>query len=227
MKTQIRIASLFLFMVLCLMLTAGSAFAQALYDNGAINGTISGYEIDGDLTVSDSFTLAGNSNITGFNFGVWVVQGETPLTVNWSITSQENGGTLFGSGTTDLTNVFHNSHNSGGDSYTYNIFDSSASISLNLGPGQYWLNLNNGTGSEQGLGMYWDINAGAGCGGSDGSGANCPSLASFNLVGTIPSESFTINGSNGGGFTPEPSSFALFGSGVLGLARVLRRRLMG
>ncbi len=66
MKTQLRIASLFLFMVLCLTLTAGSAFAQALYDNGAINGTINGYEIDGDLTVSDSFTLAGNSNITGF-----------------------------------------------------------------------------------------------------------------------------------------------------------------
>jgi PEP-CTERM motif len=227
MKTQLRIASFSLFIVLCLTLATGSAFAQALYDNGAINGKGVAFEIDGAITVSDSFTLAGNSSVTGFDFGVWVLQGETPLTVDWSITSNPRGGTVYGSGTANLTNVFHNSYNAGGDSYTFNIFDSSASISLDLGPGNYWLNLNNGTGDEGGLGMYWDINSGTGCGGSDGHGADCPSLATTNLVGTIPSESFTINGSDGGGSTPEPSSFALFGSGVLGLAGVLRRRLIG
>jgi hypothetical protein len=35
-------------------------------------------------------------------------------------------------------------------------------------------------------------------------------------------ESFTLTG---GGTTPEPSSILLFGSGILGLAGVLRRKL--
>ena len=39
----------------------------------------------------------------------------------------------------------------------------------------------------------------------------------------LPSEAFTITG--GTGTTPEPSSIMLFGSGILGLAGVLRRKL--
>ncbi len=225
MKWQLFIAHLSIFTGLCLALTVSPAAAQALYDNGPINGKLTGFEIDGDITVSNSFTLASYSGITGFDFGVWVLQGEKPLTADWSITSKPDGGTVYGTGTANLSNVFHNSQNSGGDSYTYDIFDSSASISLNLGPGNYWLNLNNGTGTEGGLGMYWDINAGAGCGGSDGQGANCPSLATANIVGTIPSESFTING--GSGTTPESSTLTLFGSGILGLGGFLRRRFLG
>jgi hypothetical protein len=54
-------------------------------------------------------------------------------------------------------------------------------------------------------------------------------------VGTIPSESFTVLGSEGStttststtttGTVPEPSSIMLFGSGILGLVGMLRRRL--
>jgi PEP-CTERM motif len=47
------------------------------------------------------------------------------------------------------------------------------------------------------------------------------------VLGTIPSETFTLTGTTGsGGTTPEPASILLFGSGVLGIAGVLRRRLM-
>ena len=62
-----------------------------------------------------------------------------------------------------------------------------------------------------------------GCGGSGG-GANCPSQAWDNGVGTIASEAFTISGTTTG-TTPEPSAIMLFGSGILGLAGVLRRKL--
>jgi hypothetical protein len=71
--------------------------------------------------------------------------------------------------------------------------------------------------------VYWDENSGAGCGGTGG-GANCPASASESSVGTIPSEDFTIGGGSGG-TTPEPSSIMLFGSGILGLAGLLRRKL--
>jgi hypothetical protein len=43
-------------------------------------------------------------------------------------------------------------------------------------------------------------------------------------VGTIPSEAFTINESVTG-ITPEPSGIVLFGSGQIGLAGILRRKL--
>ncbi|MGB8769522.1 MAG: PEP-CTERM sorting domain-containing protein, partial [Candidatus Korobacteraceae bacterium] len=61
-----------------------------------------------------------------------------------------------------------------------------------------------------------------------------PSAAYHNLLGAVPSESFTITGgstttssttTSTTGTTPEPSSIMLFGSGILGLAGVLRRKL--
>jgi len=78
----------------------------------------------------------------------------------------------------------------------------------------YWLNLYNAT-VPSGDPVYWDENSGVGCG-----GAGCPSMASESSVGSIAGEAFTIGGS-----TPEPSSIMLFGSGILGLAGLLRRKL--
>jgi len=66
--------------------------------------------------------------------------------------------------------------------------------------------------------VAWDENSGIGC-----SSPGCPSEPSGNFEGTIPSESFTVNDSNGP--TPEPGSVFLFASGIVGLAGVLRRRL--
>ena len=67
-----------------------------------------------------------------------------------------------------------------------------------------------------------------------GTGTGCPSSARESAVGTIPSESFDIRGNVmagndnlAPGQTPEPSSIMLLGSGMLGLAGILRRRLMG
>jgi len=81
-----------------------------------------------------------------------------------------------------------------------------------LNAGTYWLNLMNAV-VPSGDPVYWDENSG-------------PSSASENSVGTIPSEAFTINYSTCcGPTTPEPSSIMLFGSGILGLAGLLGRKL--
>ena len=87
-----------------------------------------------------------------------------------------------------------------------------------LSAGTYWLNLYNAT-VASGDPVYWDENSGVGC-----QSSGCPSQASESALGTIPSEAFTIN-PGGNGSTPEPSSIMLFGSGLLGLAGLLRRKL--
>ena len=43
--------------------------------------------------VSDTFE-ADSSQVNGFMFGTWEFPGDVMLTVDWSITSGENGGTI-------------------------------------------------------------------------------------------------------------------------------------
>ena len=161
-------------------------------------------------------------------FGVWEFPGDSLSSIDWSITSGENGGTVYGSGTATKSGS-----NSGGslsdkfittNQYGYDIDMATVSGiavgsgSGNLPAGTYWLNLQNAT-VPSGDPVYWDENSGAGC-----KSNGCPSSASESSVGTIPSEAFTIN-TGSTGTTPEPSSIMLFGSGILGLAGLLRRRL--
>ncbi len=202
-----RIAAL---TVLCLALAAIPAVAQ--YDNGPINGTTDAWTINFGYVVSDTFTTSGGS-VNNISFGVWEFPGDTMSTVDFSITATENG-TGVG-GTRNVTDKFISTNQ-----YGYNI----DVISFNTGgvplnAGTYWLNLYNAV-VPSGDPVYWDENSGKGCGGS-----GCPSSASESALGTIPSEAFTIGGSGTSGTTPEPSSIMLFGSGILGLAGVLRRKL--
>ena len=129
-----------------------------------------------------------------------------------------NGGTTLGSGTAsgaNLTDQFISTNQFG-----YDIDKITASgLNVGLNAGTNWLNLQNAV-VPSGDPVYWDENGGVGC-----QSPGYPSQAYEISVGTIPSEAFTIYGSISS--TPEPSSIMLFGSGILGLAGVLRRRLMG
>ena len=195
-----RIASL---VILSLALVAIPAWADT-YNNGPINGTTDAWTINFGYVVSDTFTLTAAGTVNTIAFGVWEFPGDTMSTVDWTITAAENG---EGVGlTSNVTDKFISTNQ-----YGYNI----DLITFNTGgvplaAGTYWLNLYNAT-VPSGDPVYWDENSG-------------PSQASESAIGTIPSEAFTIN-PGGNNSTPEPSSIMLFGSGILGLAGMLRRKL--
>ena len=211
---KMRIASLSL---LALCLAVVPAVAQTdIYDNGAINGTTDAWTINFGFTVSDSFTLGSASTVSGLSFGAWLTPGDILESAEVSITSSEFGGTSFFDGVVNFSQGGCSSNQFG-----FNVCTETGSFSgPALNAGTYWLNLNNAV-VNTGDPIYWDENSG-------------PSSASQNSLGTIPSESFTLLGGSGPGpgstgpgatSTPEPSSIMLFGSGILGLAGVLRRKL--
>jgi len=208
--------------ILCLTLAATPALAQIWgYDNGPINGNTDAWTINFGYIVSDTFTAGGSVDnynyVAGFSFGVWEYPGDKALAVGWSITSGENSGTVYGSGQANVSDQFLSTN-----SYGYDI-DLLTVTGLNVAVTQgttYWLNLQNAV-TSFGDPLFWDENSGVGC-----KGSGCPSMASESSVGTIPGEAFTISGAClGFNCTPEPSSIMLFGSGILGVAGVLRRKL--
>jgi hypothetical protein len=106
------------------------------------------------------------------------------------------------------------------NSFGFNVCTETASFNgPTLSNGTYWLTLFNAT-VPSGDPVYWDNNGGAGC-----HSIGCPSQEWHNWEGTLPSESFTINGTVNG-TTPEPGSLLLFASAFVGLVGVLRRKLV-
>jgi hypothetical protein len=200
-----RIASL---TILCLALAAVPALAQS-YDNGPINGTTDGWTINFGYVVSDTFKWSGG-NLNKVSFGVWEFPGDVLQTVDFTVSASENGTGVGGTRNVSDTFISTNQYGYDVDLISFNT----GGVPLNSGT--YWLNLYNAV-VPSGDPVYWDENTGVGCGGS-----GCPSMASESAIGTIPSEAFTVSGS---GTTPEPTSIMLLGSGILGLAGVLRRKL--
>jgi PEP-CTERM motif len=216
-----RIASL---TILCLVLAAIPASAQNwTYDNGPINGSVDAWDINFGYTVSDSY-VAGGTSVTGFAFGAHEFPGDMVTSVDWILStgpcsnSKSGCGTILGSGTasgSNLTDKFLSNNQFGFDIDLITV--SNLNVPETSGT-EYWLTLENAM-VPSGDPVYWDENSGIGC-----MSKGCPSTAYESFVGTIASEAFTITG--GGGSTPEPGSFFLFGSGILGLAGVLRRKLL-
>ena len=211
--------------ILCLALLAIPAWGQWSYDNGPIDGTTFAWTINFGYVVSDTFYAGGPT--ASFTFGTWEYPGDSLTSVGWEITTAPNGGTILGAGTATASGgpggtltdsfLFFNSQSYLVDQITVTGLNVATTNSTT-----YWLNLFNASVPSNDP-VYWDQNSGVRCSGSGG-GANCPSLAWDNGVGSIPSEAFTISGAPTG-TTPEPSGILLFGSGIVGLAGILRRKL--
>lgn len=207
-----RIAAL---LVLCLAL-ASPAISQTVYSNGPINGNTDAWTINFGFVVSDTFNVSNdNTPIRGASFGMWLFSGDTLTSAELSITSGENSGTSYFDQTANFTQGSCTANK-----YGYEVCQESTSFNgPTLNAGTYWMNLQNAS-VPSGDPVYWDENSG-------------PSSASENSVGSIPSEAFTVLGGETTTTSstttttsvPEPSSIMLLGSGILGLASLLRRKL--
>lgn len=199
------------------LLIAFSASAQTLYENGPINGQTDAWTINFGFVVSDSFTIStGSSTITGLSFGAWLTAGDTLQSAEVLLTSEPSGGTTYFDQQVNFTasNCFVNS-------YGFDVCQETGHFNgPTLPDGTYWLNLLNAV-SLQGNPVYWDENSGIGC-----HSAGCPSEAcGGNCIGSIPSEAFSILGTNSGtGTVPEPTNLLLLGGGFFAVVETLRRR---
>ncbi len=191
-----------------------------LYDNGL---PCPGYchdawPINDGYVVSDSFFVGTNSRVSGFDFYTWEIPGDRVMRVQWSITSSEFGGTTYGGGTVLVASDVV----LGLNEYGYDVDRVSVTgLNVVVPAGTSWLNLQNVI-DEDRYPVWWDENSGIDC-----HSLGCPSLASENEVGTIPSESFDIEGTHLAGAedrSSEPERSSMLWSSVLaGLAAALRR----
>ncbi len=214
-----RAALFSLLTVLVLTLAVVPAMADTQYSNGPYNGTADAWTINFGFSVSDSFNVASGADISDFHIVYWDASTSDLLTtIDMAIGSTSFGGsvqTLSG-----VTNTFISINQFG-----YALYQADYSFAAVPWSGNGYVTLSNActtSGCSVSNPIYWDENSG-------------PSTAYENTLGSIPSEAFTITGCEGCGCgipspdcgppVPEPSSILLFGSGMLGLLGILRRKL--
>ena len=195
------------------------AFADsiALYDNTvpANTGSLDALVIMSPNAVSDSFTLAAPSIITGATFDAWLSDNQVPdqfTSIEWSIGTNPYDGSLGTGGAVPATT-------GQGQLEFYGLyvleFESISIPDISLAAGTYWFTLQDGStvsGNEAG----WDVSNGPSTAFESGIG----NVNGYYLPGT-DSNTFQVLGTD----TPEPSSLLLLGSGLAGLAVMIRRKL--
>jgi len=196
--------TLLLLTVFCLTVVGIPAMAKVIYTNGGPTAVSDFWDIGGTASTSNTFTCTQTSctptSLTFYGTAAPFSPGET---IQVSITSGENAGIDYGTELSLLPSTAIPCNGLGQCIYTVPV------SFLALPSGTFWLNLTEG---QPGL-AWWE-----GTGPSQASHTAPGGATIFNIQG----EAFTLNGTT----TPEPGSFLLLGSGILGLAGVLRRKLI-
>jgi hypothetical protein len=207
------------FAVLFLLL-ALPGWAGILYDDGPIDGSYNSFFIDGpgagpySQTISDGFVATGTGTASSLDFGVWVPTGSTPTTVSWEIGTSAFASDISSGFDLQVGYTFVLRNRYGYDVYNAHVDGLSGALVTGI---TYYLTLGGGNDSSGDQSVGWDVNEG-------------PATCSFEQSG-IPygdcgdgGEAFTIHSAGAPG-VPEPASLVLFGSGLLLLGGLLRRKL--
>jgi hypothetical protein len=203
---KFRFASSLFLLVLSLLISGIAAHADTLYNNGVGNEFAAMWDISGNAVASNQFTCSfGTCNTQTLEFDATYPGGTFPTKVDWSITSDPFGGTTYASGTSQLP-LFYACDPDG----IVCLFD--VNFVSTLAGGKYYLNLGGVDGS-----LEWDTPSNP-LNGNNAYYKDANGVVTSNILG----EGFKISGTS----TPEPGSILLFGSGVLGLAGVVRRRFL-
>jgi hypothetical protein len=233
-------------------LAAVPAFAgDVLYSNVVSGSSFTGY---GDIVcgsgceITDSFSLTSNARATGIMLGIELNGDEDfgaalddPLQeVDWAITSDPPSQEIVtGSGSSyDMpiasgnTTSFHVVPVGSDGSYAV-YFSIPRGVELTADT-TYWLEIDSliaNDGSDDGyiFPASWDVSGGASTAYSANNSWYYYNLPGYGFTATVPSNTFEILGEperhHNGCVTPEPSSFLLLGSGLAGLAWLIKRKL--
>src|ERR1035437_1449279 len=163
--------------------------ADTLYNNGPYNGTADGWTFNFGFSVSDSFTTASGSQIQDLHIVYWGASATDRLTT----LDMALGSTSFGGTPQTLTGVTNTSL--GTNQFGYNLYQADYSFTNIPWSGAGYVTLSNActtSGCSVSNPIYWGEKSGRGC-----QSQGCPSTAYEKTLGSIPSESFNVSGSNG------------------------------
>lgn len=165
-------------------------------------------------SIATTFTLTGNSSITGFDLDTEFYEvGDSLTSLYWQI-GQSGSGTIA-SGTIGNFLASPTSYIDRTDGY--NLWEESGSITpLTLGAGSYTLSFGNAQ-TALGADVAWALTD------------NWTSASMVSDGTYLPTTAFQVNGSALSAptaVTPEPGSFMLLGTGIVVLAGAFRRKLL-
>ncbi len=203
---KFRFASSLFLLAASLLISGVAAHADVLYNNGVGSEYLAMWDISGNAVASNQFSCSfAICNTQTLEFDATYTGGNFPTKIDWSVTSNPFGGTTYAAGSSQLP-LFYACDPDG----IVCLFD--VNFATTLAGGTYFLNLTGADGS-----LEWDTPSNP-LNGTNAYYKDANGVVTSNIEG----EGFKISGTS----TPEPGSILLFGSGVVGLAGVLRRRFL-
>lgn len=208
----------------CLVVASINTDAALLFDNGSVTGgtgyctqdPISSCGGTGAWTYYDNFSLDNNSTITGFDYTEYFAAGDISnyQMTNWSIWSSDQFATTlpdhFGQTTATSQSV---SNILGNPAYLLSV----NGLNINLAAGTYWLGINN---TVSGGAVTSAASAVPVVGPIVGLPGSKVFHGTVSFADPAKERSFQIYGA----VVPLPAAIWLFGSGLIGLLGLARRK---